>query len=95
MRNAKTIKPEGYQSENTNNTPIIISVKASPKLPNKAKGLLPTLVRMKTVQRVASSCTALMMRGTSLNIDGRIFLTMVLAEVTIALIPVICCIKGS
>ena len=95
ISNAKIIIPEGYQLSYTNNMPINISVSANPKLPNKAKGLLPTFVKINTVRSVASNCTALMIKGTSLAMVGRIFLTIVLAEVTIAFMPVICCMNGN
>ena len=78
-----------------NNILIIISIIAKLRLPKNVKGFLPTLIKTNTAIIVENTLKPFMINGTLGASYGIAFSTIFLAEVTIALIPVICCIKGN
>lgn len=78
-----------------NKTPRMISIIARPTLPKKVKGFLPTLISTKMARMVAIPRNPFMMSGTFGANSGTACYTILRAEVTIALMPVICCMKGS
>ena len=74
--------------------PITISTIASPTLPKRLIGFLPNFYKLHIAPIVAMSCTPLIMIETYGDILGIIEATILFACVTIALIPVSCCMKG-
>ena len=87
--------PDGPDSEKRKRVPIQISRTTKPILPNIVKGFLPILLRTSIEQKVPSNTMQFSIKETSYAIEGNILATMMCAEVTTELIPVICCINGS
>lgn len=94
MSKAKMKQPEPTQPLNTNKMPITISTIASPTLPKRLIGFLPNFYKLQIAPIVAMSCTPLIMIETYGDRLGIIEATILFACVTIALIPVSCCMKG-